>query len=255
MRRTLFLRFFFAICVVTMAVRAADESKAPKANPLVWDATEKTIDPKPGDDAAEFVFTVKNTADRPLEISELRPSCGCTVAEMPQTPWIIAPGASGSFRATIDYKGKMGKLSKTIFVDSTLGTQVLTVHVNIPENEETRRLRNQQMALADRQGVFRGDCAACHVAPTVGKTGGELFQLACGICHTAEHRASMVPDLAVAREPRDADYWRKWISEGKERTLMPAFAQAKGGPLTTEQIESLVAFALKNLPTEPKSSQ
>ena len=55
-----------------------------------------------------------------------------------------------------------------------------------------------------------------------------------------------------AREPRDAAFWRKWISEGKEGTLMPAFAQAQGGPLTDQQIESLIEFALASLPTQPR---
>jgi hypothetical protein len=67
----------------------------------------------------------------------------------------------------------------------------------------------------------------------------------------AEHRASMVPTLLVAREPRDAAFWRKWISEGKEHTLMPAFAKEHGGPLTPEQIESLVEFAVTSFPKVP----
>jgi mono/diheme cytochrome c family protein len=106
----------------------------------------------------------------------------------------------------------------------------------------------------DRQAVFRNDCASCHVAPTVGKQGAELFQAACAICHSAAHRAGMVPDLGIAREPRDAAYWRKWIREGKVGTLMPGFAVAHGGPLTEEQIESLIAFAMKSLPAQPGSN-
>jgi mono/diheme cytochrome c family protein len=73
----------------------------------------------------------------------------------------------------------------------------------------------------------------------------------CGVCHLAGHRASMVPDLLVAREPRDAAWWTKWITEGKEGSLMPAFALQQGGPLSRSQIVSLVDFALANLPTEP----
>ena len=38
-----------------------------------------------------------------VEILELRPSCGCTVAEMPKTPWVLAPGEKSSFRAIADF--------------------------------------------------------------------------------------------------------------------------------------------------------
>jgi mono/diheme cytochrome c family protein len=63
-----------------------------------------------------------------------------------------------------------------------------------------------------------------------------------------------VPDLLVAREPRDAAYWEKWISEGKEGTLMPGFGRKRGGPLTAEQIASLVEYAMTRLPTEPSKN-
>lgn len=246
------LRFWLAVTVVAVAVRAA-EIASPPPHPLVWDAREKMFAAKPGDEVAEFVFSVHNTSDHTIEITQLQPSCGCTVAEMPKSPWILAADERGTFRATVDFKGKQGTFVKTIHVQSSGGTQMLTLKVNIPDSPEMRRARNQQLATMDRQMVFRGECASCHVAPAVGKQGAELFRNACAICHGSEHRASMVPDLALAREPRDAAFWRKWISEGKERTAMPAFAQAQGGPLTPEQIESLVAFALQALPTQPVS--
>ena len=106
-------------------------------------------------------------------------------------------------------------------------------------------------ARADRQAVLRGSCASCHVTPTIGKKGAELFQTACVICHAAEHRASFVPDLMVAKAPRDAAYWEKWIREGAEGTLMPAFAKEHGGSLDDEQIASLIAYLVEHLPTQP----
>lgn len=246
------IRFLLAILVACAIARAAEQpAGAPAPHPLAWDAMEKTFEAKPGEDVAEFSFSVQNKSERAVEIRELQPSCGCTVPEMPQTPWVLEPGANGSFRATVDFKGKQGQFSKTIHVVSSAGAQLLTLRVNIPDTEEARRARNQQLAAMDRQAVFRNDCASCHVTPAVGKTGAELFQTACAICHVSAHRASMVPDLAVAREPRDAAYWRKWIGEGKVGTLMPAFAHEHGGPLTAAQVESLIAFALKNLPTQP----
>jgi mono/diheme cytochrome c family protein len=246
--RLLIAPFFLSI------LGAAIDSGVPKpTHPLVWDAMEKTLAVQPENGEAKFTFRVTNKSGEPVEILQIEPSCGCTVAEMPSTPWILAPGAEGAFTAMVDYRGKHGTFSKTINVHSNGGTQRLTVVVDIQETEESRRARNQQLASVDRQGVFRGDCASCHVVPTVGKMGGELFVTACGICHAASPRASMVPDLAIARERRDAAYWERWISEGKERTLMPGFAAKRGGPLTDEQIASLVEYALANLPLEPRT--
>jgi hypothetical protein len=62
----------------------------------------------------------------------------------------------------------------------------------------------------------------------------------------------MVPDLAVAKAPRDAAYWRKWINEGKEGTLMPGFARMHGGPLSDEQITSLVDYVVGHFPAGPQ---
>lgn len=113
------------------------------------------------------------------------------------------------------------------------------------------RGKNIELALADRQAVFRGDCARCHADYAKDQYGRELYLGACEICHDAEHRASMVPDLRVGGYSRNAAYWREHITEGIEGTLMPAFAKDKGGILSEEQITSLVKFLIET-PLEPK---
>ncbi|MES2693363.1 MAG: DUF1573 domain-containing protein [Verrucomicrobiota bacterium] len=245
-----------AVFTAAQAAPAAKREKAP--HPLVWEAMEQTYDAKPKDEVAEFVFKVRNQSAAKVEVLGLQPSCGCTVPEMPAVPWVLAAGEKGSFRATIDFKGKEGVVSKTIEVQTTAGSQTLRVTVNIPDTEETRRMRNQRMAAVDRQAVFKGDCAACHTTPGVGKMGAELFTASCAICHAAEHRAAMVPDLAVARIPgevRDEAFWRKLIVEGRVGSLMPAFGEAHGGPLTNAQVDSLVAYVVKQFPAKPTAAK
>ena len=167
----------------------------------------------------------------------------------------LGPGQNGSKGGDKggDDEGKTGIVTKSLYVESTAGAQSLMIRVNIPEQpgDMGNRLRNQQLALADRQAVFKGDCAVCHAAPTVGKLGEPLYQAACAICHAPEHRATMVTDLAVARTPRDASFWTDWIANGRDKTLMPGFSKAHGGPLTDEQVLSLVAYALKTFPVAP----
>lgn len=58
----------------------------------------------------------------------------------------------------------------------------------------------------------------------------------------------MVPDLKVAANHRDAAFCRLMITEGRAQTLMPAFARAHGGPLSDEQITSLVDYLLAGFP-------
>jgi mono/diheme cytochrome c family protein len=237
-----------ALLFGVVSARAADEAPP---HPLVWDAMEKSSAPKLGDGAAQFTFTVTNRSKEPVTILQVRPSCGCTTVDLPPTPWVVAPGAGGAVTALVDFRGKEGELEKALFVGTSAGPQTLIMRVKVPAMDEEHRRLNQQAALANRQAVFANECALCHAVPANGKTGGELFQAACAVCHMAPHRATMVPDLLVAREKRDAAWWTKWITEGKQGTLMPAFAEKHGGPLTAAQVDSLVEYLVQNLPTEP----
>jgi mono/diheme cytochrome c family protein len=246
--------FVFALAASALATGVRVAAAEPRGNPLVWDAVEKTIEVRPGDSAAEFMFQVTNKGAHPVTIQSTRTSCGCTVAELPSMPWTLAPGDGGVMKVTVDFAGKDGWITKSVTVLSSEGAQTLDVSLHIPPPDEDQRARNRALAQANRQAVFRNDCASCHAAPLGTKTGGELFAAACQICHESSRRASMVPDLAVAHEHRDAAYWTKWIADGREGTLMPAFAGEHGGPLTREQIASLVDFALKQLPTEPRKN-
>jgi mono/diheme cytochrome c family protein len=248
-------RFYFGMfATVAIALGAAEKTDDPPPNPLVWDATDKTLQARPGDGAADFSFKVTNTSDKPVTISEVQPSCRCTVVDMPNLPWVLAPGASGRVLATVDLSGKDGELTKSLYVDSSAGVQALLMHVKIPVPDEATRERNRKLAAANRQAVFRGECAVCHAAPIAQKTGGDLFQAACEICHLTPRRASIVPDLLVAHEHRDAAWWRAWITDGKDGALMPAFGKKHDGPLTDAQIESLIEFALSHLPTEERTN-
>jgi mono/diheme cytochrome c family protein len=245
------LSLLVAGVLVLPAARSGEASPAP----LVWDAMEKSAEATPGQNATAFAFKVTNPSAAAVVIKSARTSCGCTVAELPATPWTLAAGTSGDIKVVVDHGGKEGRVTKTVEIESSAGLHTLLVTVNVPPPDETQRECNRQIAAANRQAVFRGDCASCHAAPIGTKTGGELFLAACTICHVSAHRASFVPDLMTAREKRDAAFWRKWIGEGKEQTLMPAFARERGGPLTTEQIESLVEFCVRNLPSEPRTTE
>lgn len=166
--------------------------------------------------------------------------------------------------------GKSGMIAKGVTIDTSLGIKQLTVRTHIPgatapgslpvQNSgimgDTERLKNMQLALADRQVVFKNaDCAKCHSEPAKGKTDGRLLYAAvCATCHNSHHRAAQVPDLRTLPHPTNAEHWRKWIAYGRAGSMMPAFAESEGGPLNEQQINSLVDFMVKAFPSRPQGS-
>ncbi|MBM3846056.1 MAG: DUF1573 domain-containing protein [Verrucomicrobia bacterium] len=220
------------------------------SNSLSWDAESKEFKAKAGETNAYFTFYLTNVCDKEVLVNGIRTSCGCTAAKLPSTPWKLAPGEGGPISVTMDIRGKHGRSSKSVTVDTTAGTKSLLVTAIIPQPEgdptQMNRSQNMQLAMTDRQVVFRGDCAKCHVEPGVGKMGKELYTASCGICHEAEHRASMVTDLKTLKHSTNLEYWTHWIREGKPGSLMPAFSAAHGGPLTEPQIASLAQWLTEN---------
>ncbi len=227
---------------------------------LAFDAESKEYTAQRGEQTVQFIFNVTNVSPADVAVIAVRTSCGCTVAELPSTPWILAPGASGPIKVTADLLGRRGILIKSVNIDSTAGFKSLLIRVNLPDTAAPQlstnqagqdRILNMQIALGDRQAVFRGDCARCHLEPARSKMGASFYASACAVCHEATNRASMVSDLRLPKKPRDVAYWRDWISRGKPGTLMPAWALSEGGPLTDQQINSLVDYLYRSFPRQP----
>ena len=60
------------------------------------------------------IYRFKNTGEKPLIITDVRPGCGCTVADKPTEP--IMPGKEGKINAEYDSQGHPGLQSKKITV-------------------------------------------------------------------------------------------------------------------------------------------
>jgi mono/diheme cytochrome c family protein len=261
---TLIVIAFFSFCATSLP-SAAEGIAPPHTSPpspittsinapelLAWDAVLKELTTTNGQATAEFSFGVTNISDANVVIDRVMTSCGCTVAKLPSQPWILEPHKDGKIEVTVNLAGKSGTIFKTVTVVSTNAPKTLTVKVNIPENPEMARSRNQQAALADRQAVFRGDCARCHVEPAKDKTGQQLYVVACGICHDAEPRATSVPNLHALNHWTDSNYWKAWITTGKAGTMMPGFSVTQGGPLSDEQIASVAQYLSETVPAAPQ---
>ncbi len=225
---------------------------------LVWDATTKTLDAVSGQDFARFEFSFANVTATAVTIQNVHPSCGCTTAELPPVPWTIPAGSTGRIKVKVNLAGKFGTVFKSVTVTTDKGRGTLALRINIanptnPANTQTmtQAQRDAGVAIAkvDRQAVFKNDCASCHLKNVQGNYGPPLYEAACGICHEANPRATMVPDLHNLPVPTNLDFWRTWIASGKPGTLMPAFASSQGGPLNDAQITSLATYLNSAIPS------
>ena len=262
------IAFFAAVtflCITAAAqpsnsvATAPDYSHANEPLPdgvINWDALLKTVDISNDQQVAQFTFNFTNVSPIAITVLTVRPSCGCTAAELPPVPWLIPSGTNGQIKLTVNLQGKTGTLFKSVNVATDRGNKNLMLRINIlpppplPEMSEAQRAAGIAAAKIDRQAVFKGDCASCHLKKVEGKYGQQLFAAICAICHEAKNRASMVPDLHNLQVPTSEEFWRACITVGKEGSLMPAFATSQGGPLNDLQIASLAAYLNATCPSK-----
>ncbi len=64
---------------------------------------------------------IKNTGDKPLIISDVKASCGCTVPEWPKAP--IAPGSSADMTVQYTTTRKAGPFNRTLTINSNAQTE------------------------------------------------------------------------------------------------------------------------------------
>jgi cytochrome c553 len=288
LRRMNGMKCAVVICLALSAARLAPAQPARTPAPpveliprtvLAFDADLKQVDAQAGDKEAYFTFWVTNICQTNVSILNVTTSCGCTAASLPSLPWLLQPGENGPIKVTLDLRGRYGPVMKGVHCISSAGVKDLVVRANLPQavpaatgfavpglptnpppptaasrEHQQERVRNLQVALGDRQAVFKAECVRCHAEPGRGKWGGELFAAVCGVCHEASPRAAMVPDLKHPRGPRSIKSLRQVIVVGIPGTLMPAFATAEGGPLTDGQIDSLAVYLEKNFSPTAVSS-
>tara|TARA_B100000902_G_scaffold200701_1_gene191256 strand:- start:3663 stop:4532 length:870 start_codon:yes stop_codon:yes gene_type:complete len=272
-------RFFtiFSVCLLALSINGLvaqstdvkylelGEKKTPSISKiLTWDSLGKRYQSRPEELDIKFTFHFLNKTKKEISIKETFTSCGCTVAKLPATPWIIKPGEKGSIPITMDVRGKSGVIEKQTTVVTDLGNVTLTTKVAIGaiksankprKRSKEERAANLKLAAQNRQAIFQNNCVECHVEPTKGKRGRQLYATACGICHDATNRASFVTELRSISKGKTQSYWEQWVKDSKPGSLMPAFSKKHGGPLDDSQIRSLVAYLTRVFPREIKTKQ
>jgi len=77
----------------------------------------------------EVSFRFKNVGDKPLVISNVSASCGCTVPETPKKPY--APGETGVIKASFNSAGKSGAQAKQVNVFANLDPAMTTLNFRV----------------------------------------------------------------------------------------------------------------------------
>jgi mono/diheme cytochrome c family protein len=218
---------------------------------LAWNSLSQSASVPANSTQAHFLFSFTNVTSGNVSISTVHPSCGCTTADLPPLPWTIPAGGGGQIPVTVNLSaalaGSEGTLLKAVTVITDKGSKQLLLRINIlppviATQTDAERTNSMAIAKADRQAIFKADCATCHATPGEGKYGKALYEAVCAVCHDAEHRAAIVPDLHTLTVPTNLEFWRTWAAHGKPGSLMPAFSAVEGGPLNDMQIATLATY-------------
>ena len=93
--------------------------------------------------AVSFDFDFKNIGKEPIVLSTVQASCGCTTPNWSKEP--ILPGKSSKITATYNTQGRPGNFTKTITVNSNVGTKILKISgmvekapdASVPQNDNS----------------------------------------------------------------------------------------------------------------------
>jgi len=89
-------------------------------------------------DQVEVSYRFKNTGNKPLVVTSVTASCGCTIPETPQEPF--APGAEGIIKAKFNSKNRVGQNRKEVYVTANTkpdNLQQLEFTIEVEKKKET----------------------------------------------------------------------------------------------------------------------
>jgi hypothetical protein len=100
-----------AAATTEQTAAAADQ---PETTTVQWLDSVQNFGTVTDGEKVMITFHFKNTGTKPLVISNVQASCGCTVPSKPEEP--IAPGAEGKITAEFNSAGRVGKATKNVTV-------------------------------------------------------------------------------------------------------------------------------------------
>ncbi len=101
---------------------------------LVWEKERLDLRAAPQDKNVSVDYKFKNSGEYPVSITQVRPSCGCTVAQSDKKNYL--PREEGVIKVTFQFGERVGLQQKEILVstdDANHPQTVLTLIVDIPK--------------------------------------------------------------------------------------------------------------------------
>ena len=187
-------------------------------------------------------YTDTNDSENDIIIQKTRTSCGCTIVS--HTKEAIKPQENYNIQASINTVYKTGKITKRIYVYFQSNKNPLEISVSgkvLPQPDSHISKKNS--------GIFSQTCSACHANPGQGRTGFQLYLADCAVCHGIFREGLSAPPLPINNVMKSTDeYIENIISNGSADQYMPAFSSENGGPLSNDQIKSLVNLLNEGYP-------
>lgn len=246
MKRIAYLYLVVAVLFVgigTIAARFLEDTPAKKGPIIKTDEDTYNFGSIKQGDVVEHVFTLRNDGVDTLIISNTQSSCGCTTSMLDQNH--ILPGQVGKLKAVFNSSGKMGHITKTIYIyNNDVTNPNKTVQITADIQTEAPSVHSGMMKGAVHlEGVFEGDCATCHVDKGRGLMGKELYAADCAICHGTTTDGKPGPEIhSPAIQKHSKEGLLTIITDGIPNSMMPAFGKAHQGPLNAEEINSLADY-------------
>ncbi|WP_347158619.1 DUF1573 domain-containing protein [Pontibacter chitinilyticus] len=102
---------------------------------------------------ATFVFRIRNNGDKPVVISNVQASCGCTTPDWTKTP--LQPGKIGFIRTIYNSTGRPGPFNKSVTVTSNAATptHVLYIKGTVEPVDKKTNYTPEQKSLSPRLAV------------------------------------------------------------------------------------------------------
>ena len=119
---------------------------------------------KPGAEGTRF-FTVKNTGDKPLILSNVKPACGCTTPEFSQDP--IMPGKTAKIKVGYNtaLQGEFNKMIEVFSNDPVNSRSVIYIKGKVDPNAPEPK----PMTAAELKAKEKADKKAAKMAKRVAK--------------------------------------------------------------------------------------
>lgn len=113
------------LCLLSFSV-FAQQDQAAQSDSIIFEKLVHDYGTIERGSDGNTVFTFTNKGQKPLVLSNVRASCGCTVPEWPREP--IAPGKTGEIK--VKYNTKIaGSFNKTISVNSNAANSAVVLRV------------------------------------------------------------------------------------------------------------------------------